>query len=109
MEIAALLDTLFLSQLNDRIRSCNLQHILAKSRPFSYKIAFQAYGKYAQGTGSMIDMLEKEPLNQSAESSKERIPENYQLRYFTEMEVAGLMGFPKCFSFPSELTTRQVN
>ena len=57
----------------------------------------------------MIDMLEKEPLNQSAESSKERIPENYQLRYFTEMEVAGLMGFPKCFSFPSELTTRQVN
>ena len=56
----------------------------------------------------MIDMLEKEPLNQSAESSKERIPENYQLRYFTEMEVAGLMGFPKCFSFPSELTTRQV-
>ena len=56
----------------------------------------------------MIDILEKEPLNQSAESSKERIPENYQLRYFTEMEVAGLMGFPKCFSFPSELTTRQV-
>ena len=80
-------------------------------RPFYRldKIAFQAYGKYAQGTGSMIDMLEKEPLNQSAESSKERIPENYQLRYFTEMEVAGLMGFPKCFSFPSELTTRQVN
>jgi len=67
----------------------------------------KAYGKYAQGTGSMIDMLEKEPLSQSAESSKERIPENYQLRYFTEMEVAGVMGFPKCFSFPSELTTRQ--
>ena len=56
----------------------------------------------------MIDMLEKEPLSQKAESSKDRIPENYQLRYFTEMEVAGIMGFPKCFSFPSELTTRQV-
>jgi len=56
----------------------------------------------------MIDMLEKEPLNVKPEASKDRIPENYQLRYFTEMEVAGIMGFPKCFSFPSELTTRQV-
>ena len=56
----------------------------------------------------MIDMLEKEPLSTKADTSRERNPENYQLRYFTEMEVAGLMGFPKHFSFPSELTTRQV-
>ena len=76
---------------------------------FENKINFQAYGKYAQGTGSMIDMLEKEPLSTKADTSRERNPENYQLRYFTEMEVAGLMGFPKHFSFPSELTTRQVS
>ena len=75
---------------------------------FENKINLQAYGKYAQGTGSMIDMLEKEPLSTKADTSRERNPENYQLRYFTEMEVAGLMGFPKHFSFPSELTTRQV-
>ena len=56
----------------------------------------------------MIDMLEKEPLSTKQDTSRDRIPENYQLRYFTEMEVAGLMGFPKHFSFPSELTTRQV-
>jgi len=64
----------------------------------------KAYGKYAQGTGSMIDMMEKEDLS---DKSRERLPENYRLRYFTEMEVAGLMGFPKDFSFPPELTTRQ--
>jgi len=94
--------------LNEQLtrRFINVVDIVRTSS--SRSICFtKAYGKYAQGTGSMIDMLEKEPLNQSAESSKERIPENYQLRYFTEMEVAGLMGFPKCFSFPSELTTRQ--
>jgi len=53
----------------------------------------------------MIDMLEQEDLS---DKSRERLPENYRLRYFTEMEVAGLMGFPKDFSFPPELTTRQV-
>lgn len=94
--------------LNEQLtrRFINVVDIVRTSS--SRSICFtKAYGKYAQGTGSMIDMLEKEPLSQNAESSKDRVPENYQLRYFTEMEVAGLMGFPKCFSFPSELTTRQ--
>ena len=54
----------------------------------------------------MIDM--KEEVNLS-DKTIERIPENYNLRYFTEMEVSGLMGFPKDFSFPPELTTRQVS
>lgn len=95
--------------LNDQLtrRFINVLDIVRANS--SRSICFtKAYGKYAQGTGSMIDMLEKEPLSTKHEASKERIPENYQLRYFTEMEVAGIMGFPKCFSFPSELTTRQV-
>ena len=53
----------------------------------------------------MIDMLEKADLT---DRSKDRLPEDYKLRYFTEMEVAGLMGFPKHFSFSPELSTRQV-
>jgi len=53
----------------------------------------------------MIDMMEKvEP----SDRTKDREPEDFELRYFTEMEVAGLMGFPKDFSFPPDLTTRQV-
>jgi len=64
----------------------------------------KAYGKYAQGTGSMIDMMEKIDPN---DRTKDREPEDFELRYFTEMEVAGLMGFPKDFSFPPDLTTRQ--
>ena len=54
----------------------------------------------------MIDMLEKVDLS---DKTRERAAEDYRLRYFTEMEVAGIMGFPKDFSFPPELTTRQVN
>ena len=57
------------------------------------------------GTGSMIDMMEKVDPN---DRTKDREPEDFELRYFTEMEVAGLMGFPKDFSFPPDLTTRQV-
>ena len=53
----------------------------------------------------MIDMLEKADLT---DRTKDRLPEDYKLRYFTEMEVAGLMGFPKHFSFSPELSTRQV-
>ena len=54
----------------------------------------------------MIDMMEKvDP----SDRTKEREPEDFELRYFTEMEVAGLMGFPKDFSFPPDLTTRQVH
>lgn len=53
----------------------------------------------------MIDMMEKvDP----SDRTKDREPEDFELRYFTEMEVAGLMGFPKDFSFPPDLTTRQV-
>lgn len=53
----------------------------------------------------MIDMMEKVDPN---DRTKDREPEDFELRYFTEMEVAGLMGFPKDFSFPPDLTTRQV-
>merc|ERR1711935_709771 len=94
--------------LNDQLTRRFIQVLDIVRTSSSRSICFtKAYGKYAQGTGSMIDMLEKEQLSTKADTSKDRKPENFQLRYFTEMEVAGIMGFPRHFSFPSELTTRQ--
>ena len=66
----------------------------------------KAYGKYAKGTGSVIqqsgDLEEVFEKLRKAEKGSERLEllAELNLRYFSPEEVAHLLGFPKAFTFP---------
>ncbi|KAJ1678907.1 hypothetical protein EV182_003110 [Spiromyces aspiralis] len=58
----------------------------------------KSYHKYAEGTGSVLQFRgEAKPGAQTIDNT----------RYFTEREVARLMGFPDEFQFPSSVTLQQ--
>ncbi|XP_061160614.1 tRNA (cytosine(38)-C(5))-methyltransferase isoform X6 [Syngnathus typhle] len=74
----------------------------------------KGYGRYVEGTGSILQCdLETEiesvfkNLDQFSEEEKLQQLQGLKLRYFTPREVANIMGFPKSFSFPDQIPTRQ--
>ncbi|XP_061127258.1 tRNA (cytosine(38)-C(5))-methyltransferase-like isoform X12 [Syngnathus typhle] len=74
----------------------------------------KGYGRYVEGTGSVLQCdLETEiecvfkNLDQFSEEEKLQQLQGLKLRYFTPREVANIMGFPKSFSFPDQIPTRQ--
>ena len=75
----------------------------------------KAYGKYAKGTGSVIqqsgNLEEVFEKVRKAEKSSERLEilEALSLRYFSPTEVANLLGFPKAFTFPPKVAENPRN
>ncbi|XP_019731648.1 tRNA (cytosine(38)-C(5))-methyltransferase [Hippocampus comes] len=74
----------------------------------------KGYGRYVEGTGSVLQgCLETEiesvfkNLDQFSEEEKLQQLQRLKLRYFTPREVANIMGFPKSFSFPEQIHTKQ--
>ncbi|XP_051910892.1 tRNA (cytosine(38)-C(5))-methyltransferase [Hippocampus zosterae] len=74
----------------------------------------KGYGRYVEGTGSVLQCcLETEiesvfkNLDQFSEEEKLQQLQRLKLRYFTPREVANIMGFPKSFSFPEQIPTKQ--
>ena len=69
----------------------------------------KAYGKYAKGTGSVIQQsgdldLAFQSLGQAKDREERlQILETLKLRYFSPKEVSNLLGFPKNFTFPSSM------
>merc|ERR1712156_1156918 len=72
----------------------------------------KSYGKYAEGTGSVLqqsgDLVTAFQDAAKAEDLEERIKilKSLKLRCFTPFEVAKLMGFPDDFDFPSVYVSR---
>ncbi|GBL97366.1 tRNA (cytosine(38)-C(5))-methyltransferase [Araneus ventricosus] len=76
----------------------------------------KAYHRYAQGTGSVL--LSSQPSEADAifqlvaksEDTKVQLTllKQLGLRYFTPKEVANIMFFPNYFSFPSEVSVKQM-
>lgn len=72
----------------------------------------KSYGKYAEGTGSILYPMayDNEALKEAfekaskAKSSEEKLAilRSLKLRYFSPSEVALLMGFPKSIQFPPD-------
>ncbi|XP_062336191.1 tRNA (cytosine(38)-C(5))-methyltransferase isoform X1 [Osmerus eperlanus] len=74
----------------------------------------KGYGHYVEGTGSVLQScLETEVeeafrgLEQLSDEEKLNQLSRLRLRYFTPREIANLMGFPKTFTFPENITTKQ--
>ena len=69
----------------------------------------KAYGKYAKGTGSVIQQSgDLDQVFQSLGHAKDReerlqLLETLKLRYFSPKEVSNLLGFPQTFTFPSSM------
>ncbi|RVE59159.1 hypothetical protein OJAV_G00201520 [Oryzias javanicus] len=74
----------------------------------------KGYGRYVEGTGSVLQScMNTEVQNVFTDlellSEEDRLQQlmSLQLRYFTPREVANLMCFPPCFSFPEHISTIQ--
>ncbi|RKP27524.1 S-adenosyl-L-methionine-dependent methyltransferase [Syncephalis pseudoplumigaleata] len=77
----------------------------------------KGYGHHVRGTGSILQMDEQadttETFNKAwhGTSSTDEVDialiEALGLRYFTENEIARLMGFPATFAFPASVSRRQ--
>lgn len=74
----------------------------------------KGYGHYVEGTGSVLQScMETEletafkDLEQLSDEEKLKQLSRLRLRYFTPREIANLMGFPKTFTFPENITTKQ--
>lgn len=74
----------------------------------------KGYRRYVEGTGSVLQCcMENEVssvftnLDQLSEEEKLQKLLKLDLRYFTPREVANLMGFPKSFSFPEDISIIQ--
>ncbi|GES79546.1 tRNA (cytosine(38)-C(5))-methyltransferase [Rhizophagus clarus] len=74
----------------------------------------KGYHHYVEATGSILQLdecLDSDQIfdNKKIDSpiSEKTINSILKLRYFTEREVASIMGFPNDFSFPDELTLKQ--
>ncbi|XP_038052659.1 tRNA (cytosine(38)-C(5))-methyltransferase-like [Patiria miniata] len=77
----------------------------------------KAYGRYVEGTGSMLQMnttTKGTSLLKHCQKDIERITEKYldqlkclRIRYFTPREITNLHHFPEAFVFPAELTRKQ--
>lgn len=74
----------------------------------------KGYGRFVEGTGSVLQSCEGSEV-QSVFSGLQQVSEEEQLqrlrklklRYFSPREVANLMGFPLCFSFPQHMSSLQ--
>ncbi|KAF6722139.1 tRNA (cytosine(38)-C(5))-methyltransferase [Oryzias melastigma] len=74
----------------------------------------KGYGRYVEGTGSVLQScVDSEVQSVFTElellSEEDRLQQlmSLRLRYFTPREVANLMCFPPCFSFPEHISTIQ--
>uniref|UniRef100_A0A3P8ZEH5 tRNA (cytosine(38)-C(5))-methyltransferase n=1 Tax=Esox lucius TaxID=8010 RepID=A0A3P8ZEH5_ESOLU len=74
----------------------------------------KGYGHYVEGTGSVLQSCmetDMESAFRSLEllSDEEKLQQlsRLKLRYFTPREIANLMGFPKHFTFPKNISTKQ--
>ncbi|GBC08991.1 hypothetical protein RclHR1_08530002 [Rhizophagus clarus] len=74
----------------------------------------KGYHHYVEATGSILQLdecLDSDQIfdNKKIDSpiSEKTINSILKLRYFTEREVASIMGFPTDFSFPDELNLKQ--
>ncbi|XP_077158999.1 tRNA (cytosine(38)-C(5))-methyltransferase isoform X2 [Paroedura picta] len=74
----------------------------------------KGYGKYIEGTGSVLQTAEDiqlESVFKSFENSSEEEKlsklSTLKLRYFTPREIANLHGFPPEFDFPGNITMKQ--
>ncbi|RKP06541.1 S-adenosyl-L-methionine-dependent methyltransferase [Thamnocephalis sphaerospora] len=79
----------------------------------------KGYGHHVRGTGSIVQLNADvdtaaafehfqgiEPRDASSQESEHPLA-HLRLRYFTEREIARLMGFPETFGFPDTVTRRQ--
>ncbi|CAG8770281.1 6246_t:CDS:2, partial [Racocetra persica] len=72
----------------------------------------KGYYHYVEGTGSILQLNEELDAPQLF---KQQLPDHemlaslplLRLRYFTEYEISQIMGFPKEFLFPNEITLKQ--
>ena len=81
----------------------------------------KSYGRYAEGTGSVLIGPEQAPMLDGVYDQVRSLPKedaeaklqllrSLRIRFFTPREVARLMGFPEAedgFSFPAESTKIQ--
>uniref|UniRef100_A0A3P9J8X7 tRNA (cytosine(38)-C(5))-methyltransferase n=2 Tax=Oryzias latipes TaxID=8090 RepID=A0A3P9J8X7_ORYLA len=74
----------------------------------------KGYGRYVEGTGSVLQgCMDTEVQSVFTDlellSEEDRLQRlmSLRLRYFTPREVANLMCFPPCFSFPEHISTIQ--
>ncbi|CAB5376483.1 uncharacterized protein OCT59_021733 [Rhizophagus irregularis] len=76
----------------------------------------KGYHHYVEATGSILQLDEfldsdqifnNNQINSSISENTINLILRLKLRYFTEREVASIMGFPKDFSFPEEVTLKQ--
>jgi tRNA (cytosine38-C5)-methyltransferase len=66
----------------------------------------KAYGRFVEGTGSVLQTASPDQVTKPITDNESVL--QLKLRFFTPREVASLHGFPPEFSFPSDLTTRQM-
>uniref|UniRef100_A0A8C8ENP0 tRNA (cytosine(38)-C(5))-methyltransferase n=1 Tax=Oncorhynchus tshawytscha TaxID=74940 RepID=A0A8C8ENP0_ONCTS len=72
----------------------------------------KGYGHYVEGTGSVLqscmetDVAFKSPERLSDEEKLNQLS-RLKLRYFSPREIANLMGFPKHFTVPKNISTKQ--
>ncbi|KAJ8010416.1 hypothetical protein DPEC_G00074850 [Dallia pectoralis] len=74
----------------------------------------KGYGHYVEGTGSVLQSCtetDMEAVFSSLEtlSDEEKLQQlsSLKLRYFTPVEIANLMGFPKQLTFPKNISIKQ--
>ncbi|KAG9290915.1 hypothetical protein G9A89_011065 [Geosiphon pyriformis] len=71
----------------------------------------KGYHHYVEATGSILQMAEEvdttQVFQEATSSSSIDCFSPLRLRYFTEREVASLMGFPKEFAFPDSISLKQ--
>nr|XP_046148407.1 tRNA (cytosine(38)-C(5))-methyltransferase [Oncorhynchus gorbuscha] len=74
----------------------------------------KGYGHYVEGTGSVLQSCMETDM-EAAFKSPERLSDEeklnqlsrLKLRYFSPREIANLMGFPKHFTVPKNISTKQ--
>ncbi|XP_038828643.1 tRNA (cytosine(38)-C(5))-methyltransferase [Salvelinus namaycush] len=74
----------------------------------------KGYGHYVEGTGSVLQSCMETDM-EAAFKSPERLSDEeklqqlsrLKLRYFSPREIANLMGFPKHFTIPKNISTKQ--
>uniref|UniRef100_A0AAG5CVY0 DNA methyltransferase 2 n=1 Tax=Anopheles atroparvus TaxID=41427 RepID=A0AAG5CVY0_ANOAO len=75
----------------------------------------KAYTHFAEGTGSVFcplgkvnfDKIYQLAVDAPEDGVKLALLKQLHMRYFTPKEVAKLMSFPECFSFPESVTQKQ--
>lgn len=71
----------------------------------------KSYSNYIEGTGSVYCNMTRQELNEKIVEIERNemdlgMKENLKLRFFTPMEVARLMRFPKDFTFPETISRK---